>query len=143
MQQTSQGQNGGSLLISVLGEHGSMQIPLKPLPVLLAAWAFAGFGAVVGSILGRSAGKPGLFAGAVLGGILGIAVAIAVVTKLHWLSLGDRGGAFLGAIVGFGIAVPIAVINLRTPIMPILSCGLVGAGLLFGVGLARGLKRSA
>ena len=117
-----------------------MQIPLKPLPVLLAAWALAGFGAVVGSILGRSAGKPGLFAGAVLGGILGIAVAIAVVTRLHWLSLSDRGGAFLGAIVGFGIAVPIAVTNLRTPIMPILSCGLVGAGLLFGVGLARGVK---
>ena len=76
-------------------------------------------------------------------GILGIAVTIAVVTKLHWLSPSDRRGAFLGAIVGFGIAVPIAVTNLRTPIMPILSCGLVGAGLLFGVGLARGWKRGA
>ena len=74
-----------------------MQIPLKPLPVLLVAWAFAGFGAVVGSILGHSAGKPALFAGAVLGGILGIALAIAVVTRLHWLSLSDRGGAFMGA----------------------------------------------
>ena len=120
-----------------------MQIPLKPLPVLLVAWAFAGLGAVVGSILGRSAGKPALFAGAVLGGILGIAFAIAVVTRLHWLSLSDRGGAFMGALVGFGIAVPIAVTNLRTPVIPILSCGLVGAGLLFGVGVARGWKRDA
>jgi hypothetical protein len=114
---------------------------LKPIPVLLAAWALVGFGAVIGSILGHSAGKSGLFVGAALGGIVGIAVAIAVVTRLHWLSLGDRGGAFIGAMVGFGVAVPIAVTNLRTPVMPILSCGLVGAGLLFGVGVARGWKR--
>jgi hypothetical protein len=121
--------------------EASPAMPLKPIPVLLAAWAFAGFGAVIGSILGRSAGKPGLFAGAVLGGVLGISAAIAVLTKLHWLSPGDRTSAFLGGIVGFGIAVPIAVTHLHTPIAPIFSCGLVGAGLLAGVGLARGWKR--
>ena len=39
-------------------------------PAFLAAWFFAGLGAVVGSILGHGAGKPGLFGGAVLGAVL-------------------------------------------------------------------------
>jgi len=105
--------------------------------VFLATWAFAGVGAVIGSILGHTAGKPGLFAGAIVGGVLGVAVAVGAVAKLHWLSPEDRRGALAGGIVGFGVAAPIAVTNLHTPVTPLLICGLAGVGLLLGVRVVR------
>jgi hypothetical protein len=110
---------------------------LKPIPVFLAGWALAGVGAVIGSILGSAAGKPGLFTGAVVGGVLGVAVAVGAVTKLHWLSPEDRRSALAGGILGFGVAAPIAVTNLHTPVVPLLICGLAGVGLLLGVRIAR------
>jgi hypothetical protein len=116
---------------------------LKLVPVFLAAWALAGIGAVIGSILGHAAGKPGLFTGAIVGGVVGVAVAVGAVTKLHWLSPEDRRGALVGGIVGFGIAAPIAVTNLRTPVTPVLICGLAGVGLLVGVSVARSWRRSS
>jgi len=115
---------------------------LKPMRVFLATWALAGLGAVIGSILGNAAGKPGLFAGAVVGGVLGVAVAVAAVTKLQWLLPEDRRGALVGGIVGFAVAAPIAVTNLHNPVTPVLICGLAGVGLLLGVGVVRGWRRS-
>ena len=114
---------------------------LKPFPAFLAAWGLAGFGAVVGSILGNAAGKSGLLVGAVVGGVLGVAVAVAVLAKLQWLPREDRLGAFLGGTVGFAVAAPIAATHLGTPITPVLVCGLTGAGLLLGIGVARGWRR--
>jgi hypothetical protein len=113
------------------------------MPVFITAWALAGLGAVIGSILGNAAGKPGLLAGAVVGGVLGVGAAVAAVTKLQWLSPEDRRGAFVGGIVGFAVAAPIAVTNLHTPVTPVLICGLAGVGLLLGVGVARGWRRSS
>lgn len=115
---------------------------LKPIPAFLTAWALAGLGAVVGSILGNAMEKPGLFVGAVVGGVVGVGAAVAALTKLQWLSSEDRQGAFVGGIVGFAVAAPIAVSNLHTPVIPVLICGLAGVGLLLGVGVARGWRRS-
>jgi hypothetical protein len=116
---------------------------LKPIPVFFATWALAGVGAVIGSILGHAAGKPGLFTGAIVGGVLGVAVAVGAVTKLHWLSPEDCRGALAGGIVGFGVAAPIAVTNLHTPVMPVLISGLAGVGLLLGVRVVRSWRRSS
>lgn len=116
---------------------------MKPLPLFITAWALAGLGAVIGSMVGNAAGKPGLFAGAVIGGIVGVGAAVAVVSRLRWLSTEDRTGAFLGGVVGFVVAAPIAVTNLHTPVTPILICGLAGVGLLLGVGVARGWRGSS
>jgi len=116
---------------------------MKPIPVFLATWVLTGIGAVVGSILGNAAGKPGLFAGAIVGGVLGVGAAVGVVTKLRWLSADDRLGALLGGIGGFAVAAPIAATNLHTPVTPVLVCGLAGAGLLLGIGVARGWRRSS
>jgi len=116
-------------------------ISFKPIPVFIATWALTGLGAVIGSVLGHGAGKPGLFAGAVVGGVLGVGAAVVVLARLQWLSPGDRRGAFLGGMVGFAVAAPIAVSNLRTPITPVVICALAGVGLLLGVGVARGWRR--
>jgi hypothetical protein len=116
---------------------------MKPILVFLAAWLFAGLGAVIGSVLGNAAGKVGLFVGALLGGIVGVAAAVAVTSRLGWILASDRRGAFVGGIVGFAIAAPIAVANLHWPIVPVFSCGLAGAGLLAGLGFARGWQRSS
>ena len=126
-----------------VGEHTTSRskgVTLKPLPAFLTAWALAGVGAVIGSILGNAGGKPGLLAGAVVGGVVGIGSAVGAVTKLQWLSREDRRGAFVGGIVGFAVAAPIAVTNLHTPVTPVLICGLAGVGLLMGVGVARGWR---
>ena len=111
--------------------------------MLIVTWALAGLGAVVGSILGNAAGKPGLLAGAVVGGVLGVGIAVVALTKLQWLAREDRRGAIVGGIVGFAVAAPIAVTNLHTPVTPVLICGLAGVGLLLGVGVARGWRRSS
>ena len=115
---------------------------MKPILVFLATWGLTGIGAVIGSILGNAAGRPGLFAGAALGGILGVGAAVVAAARLRWLSTDDRLGAFLGGIGGFAVAAPIATANLHTPVIPVLVCGLAGAGLLLGVGVARGWRRT-
>jgi hypothetical protein len=116
---------------------------MKPLPVLFASWAFAGLGAAVGSILGNAFGKVGLMAGAILGGVLALIGTVMLLTKLRWLPEGTRLGAILGGLLGFAIAVPIAVSTLHTPITPVVSCGLVGAGVLLGAGMVSGGTRSS
>ena len=121
----------------------ALEVLLKPIPVLLASWFLAGFGAVIGSILGNAAGKPGLFAGAVVGGILGVGAAVAAVIKLQWLASTDRRSAFVGGVLGFGVAAPIAVTHLHTPVTPLLICGLAGVGLLLGVGVAHWRRGSS
>ena len=113
---------------------------MRPIPAFLAAWMLAGLGAVIGSILGNGVGKPGLFLGAGVGGILGVTAAVVVAARFHWLSRADRAGGIVGGIIGFAIAAPIAVVNLHTPITPVLICGLAGVGVLLGAGVGRGWR---
>ncbi len=107
---------------------------MKPLRVFLLAWSLAGLGAVAGSILGNAAGRPGLFAGAVAGGVLGVTAAVMLAVRVSWLPGEARIGAWLGGVIGFALAAPIAVTHLDTPITPVFACGLVGAGVLIGAG---------
>ena len=111
---------------------------MKPFPLFIISWAFAGIGAVIGSILGNAGGKTGLFSGAAIGGVFGVGAAVVLGSIFRWLPPADRLGAFLGGTAGFAIAAPIAVSNLHTPVTPVLICGLAGVGLLLGVGFARG-----
>jgi hypothetical protein len=61
----------------------------------------------------------------VIGGVVGVVVSV-----------------FAAGIAGFAAAAPIAVANLHTPVTPVLSCSLVGLGVLLGAGVARGWHRS-
>jgi Na+-transporting NADH:ubiquinone oxidoreductase subunit NqrB len=116
---------------------------VKPLRALLAGWVFGGLGAGVGSVLGRAFGHKGLFIGAVAGGILSIALVARVLIKIAWLPAASYRGALAGGLVGFAVAIPIAVTNLRTPIIPLASCALIGVGLLFGAGTVAGSRAAA
>jgi hypothetical protein len=109
----------------------------------MTSWGLAGIGAIAGSIAGSAAGKPGLFIGALVGGVAGVWVAVAALVTLRWLPREDRRGAFVGGVLAFAVAAPIAATNLHTPVTPVMICGLVGAGLLLGVGVARGWSRSS
>ena len=115
---------------------------MKPYLVLFFAWGIAGLGAVVGSVIGNAAGQTGLFLGAFVGGITAVAGAVLVVTKLHRLPRSERAGALIGGVLGFIVAAPIAVGNLHPSIIPVLSCGMVGVGVLLGAGISRGWHRS-
>jgi hypothetical protein len=110
---------------------------VRPYPVLLVTWLAAGIGAVVGSIVGSAAGRVGLMAGALLGGLAGVVVGVFVAARLRWLDPAERRGGLWGGIVGFLLAAPIAVTHLDTPVTPVLSCALVGVGVLFGAGASR------
>jgi hypothetical protein len=101
-------------------------------------WLVAGAGAVAGSILGGAFGRAGLFAGAIVGGTVACVLGVALAVRLHWLAPHSRRAASWGAIVGFLVAAPIAVLNLHTPVIPILVCALAGAGALIGAGASKG-----
>lgn len=93
-----------------------------------------GFGAVAGSILGNAFGRRGLFIGATVAGTLALLIAIQVLTGLRWLDSERRRGGTIGGLVGFALAAPLAVMNLQTPVIPIVVTSLVGFGVVLGAG---------
>ena len=115
---------------------------MRVFPTLLLSWLATGFAAAVGSIVGNAAGVRGLQAGAVAGGVLGLLGAVAAAKRLAWLPSDEARGAFFGGLVGFAFAVPITLTHMGTPVIPVLSCALVGIGTLLGAGMARGWSRS-
>ena len=115
---------------------------MRAFPTLLLTWFVTGLGAMAGSILGNAAGPPGLRVGAVAGGVLGLLGAVTAARRLAWLPRGETRGAFVGGLVGFAFAVPITLTHMGSPLIPVLSCGLVGIGALLGAGVARGWARS-
>lgn len=115
--------------------------PIRAFSTLLLSWLATGFAAAVGSIVGNAAGPRGLKAGAIAGGVLGLLGAIAAARRFAWLPAAEARGAFLGGLVGFAVAVPLTLTHMHTPVIPVLSCGLVGVGTLLGAGVARGWAR--
>ena len=114
---------------------------MRAFPTLLLTWLVTGFTAVVGSILGNAAAGRGLQVGAIAGGVLGLLGAVVAAKRLGWIPSGDARGAFFGGLVGFAIAVAITLTHMQTPVIPVLSCALVGIGALLGAGMARGWAR--
>jgi hypothetical protein len=110
---------------------------IKTLLLFLVLCALCGVGILLGSMLGHSAGKAGLFSGAIIGGILGIAAAVWLAVPLNLLASSDYVAAFVGSLIGFGVAAIVAVNNLHGPLIPVASVSLVGLGAILGKALAR------
>ena len=96
-----------------------------------------GAGAVLGSIVGNAAGKSGLFAGALVGGLVGASGSSFVARWRGWIRPTQLCSTALGATIGFLLAALIATQTLGSPIGPVLSTSLIGAGALLGARLHR------
>jgi hypothetical protein len=102
--------------------------------LFLVACFLSGLGGVLGSILGHAAGKPGLWIGGIIGGLLGAVAAAAIARRRRWIPHARFYRTAAGAMVGFMAAATLAVNTLSSPVGPILSTFLVGAGALIGAG---------
>jgi hypothetical protein len=96
-----------------------------------------GAGGMAGSIIGAAAGHGALFAGGFLGGLIASSGGAYLAARLRWIEAGETRSTALGAALGFLTAAIVAVNTLSSPVGPILSTLLVGAGGLAGRRLAR------
>lgn len=111
---------------------------MATLLVFVVSSLLGGLGGAVGSIIGHAAGQVGLWIGGLAGGILGSLAAVAIARGRHWLSVAQLRPAAIGASVGFLLAAAIAVNTLSSPIGPVLSTTLIGAGALVGAAIGQG-----
>ena len=93
---------------------------------------FTGICIFLGSALGNVAGEQGLFAGALIGGVLGVLGSTRMALRNTWLEPEAFGKAALIGTAALLVAAWIAVKNLEGPVIPVLSVGLVGLGVIAG-----------
>jgi hypothetical protein len=100
--------------------------------LFLVACALGGLGGAVGSMVGHAFGKGGLWAGGILGGILASMLVARIALWRRWIVRSQSWPTAFGAAIGFLVACAVAVNTLSTPVGPILSTLLIGAGALLG-----------
>ncbi len=96
-----------------------------------------GVGAVAGSILGNAFGRGGLFTGAVLGGAAMVTVAGYLAARLDCIHRGERLWVIGGGLAGFATACLVTLATLSSPVGPLASSLLIGAGAVLGATLGR------
>ena len=100
--------------------------------LFILACVLGGAGGVLGSMVGHSFGKTGLWIGGVVGGIIASILVARIALWFHWIGRSQLGATTIGTVVGFLLACAVAVNTLASPIGPILSTLLIGAGALVG-----------
>jgi hypothetical protein len=105
---------------------------MAALLLFLTSSFLGGLGGVLGSIIGHAAGRVGLWVGGVLGGVLGSIAGVAIARARGWVSEAQFSWAAVGASIGFALAAAVAVRTLSSPVGPVLSTTLIGAGALLG-----------
>jgi hypothetical protein len=94
--------------------------------------AAGGAGGLVGSIVGAAFGHKALFAGGLIGGLIASPFAVALAGRLRWIEPAEVTSTAIGSALGFVAAVAVAVNTLSSPVGPVLSTALIGAGGLAG-----------
>lgn len=100
--------------------------------LFLLVCLLAGVGGAVGSMAGHALGAGGLIAGGVVGGILFVAGATFLAARWGWILPRQRLWTTIGAVVGFALAVFVALSTLSSPVGPALSTMLAGFGAVLG-----------
>ncbi len=100
--------------------------------LFVVACILAGLGGAVGSVVGNAFGGTGLWAGGVIGGLLAAILVARIATWRRWIAPAQFRATALGTAVGFLAAAAVAVNTLSSPVGPILSTALAGAGALLG-----------
>jgi hypothetical protein len=111
---------------------GLCEMKHKNTSLFLIVCFLSGVGTLVGSVLGRSVGSNGLFLGAIVGGSLGVLVSTRLAIRLNLIQRSTYSAVAVSGLVGFVLASIMAVTNLHTPIIPLLSVALVGLGAIVG-----------
>jgi hypothetical protein len=93
---------------------------------------FGGLGAAIGSVIGHAFGTRGLFTFALLFGLAAVALGARFAVWRHWIEQSQWPATALGAGLGFLAAAFIATRTLSSPVGPILSALLIGAGAVLG-----------
>ncbi|HYE58425.1 MAG TPA: hypothetical protein VD948_07950 [Rhodothermales bacterium] len=112
---------------------------MKRLWLFLLTCMLGGVLTFLGSVLGNAFGETGLYAGAIIGGVFAVVLA-------GWIGRGRLfaadafGRVVLGGVVGFILAAWIATSNMHTPVIPLLSIGLIGMGAVIGSLVRRALQ---
>ena len=102
--------------------------------LFLLATVLGGIGGFLGSVLGSAGGRRTLFIGGFLGGVLIAPLTARIAVWRRWVAP-DRGRwVAAGAAIGFLLAATIAVNTLSSPVGPVVSTLLIGAGAVLGSG---------
>jgi hypothetical protein len=100
--------------------------------LFFVACALGGIGGALGSMVGHAFGKGGLWAGGILGGLLASMLVARIALWRHWIVRSQSWPTVLGMAIGFFAACAVVVNTLSSPIGPILSTLLIGAGAVLG-----------
>ena len=100
--------------------------------LFLVACALGGFGGALGSMVGQAFGKGGMLAGGILGGLVASMLVARIALARRWIVRSQYWPTVLGTAIGFLVACAIAVNTLSSPIGPIMSTLLIGAGAVLG-----------
>jgi hypothetical protein len=100
--------------------------------LFLVACILGGIGGFGGSIAGHYFGKAGIWAGGILGGLLASFVTARIALWRRWIVQSAFWSTALGAAIGFLLACIVVVNTLNSPVGPIMSTLLIGAGAVLG-----------
>lgn len=105
---------------------------MKSVLLFLVATLLAGASAAFGSMVGHLGGDTGVMIGGVAGGLLGALASVCIAAWRRWIMPPQFLTTAIGAALGFMLAAVIAVNTLSSPVGPVLSCFLVGIGVVVG-----------
>ena len=108
--------------------------------LFVVACVLGGAGGALGSMVGHSFGKSGLWADGIDGGFVASLLVARIALWRRWIIRSQYWPTSLGTALGFLAASAVAVKTLSSPIGPILSTLLIGAGAVIGAGRLPAVK---
>lgn len=105
---------------------------MKRLWLFVVSCITGGLGGALGSMAGHAFGPRGLRAGGVIGGLLAALLSARLGVWRRWIGPRQYWPTAAGAALGFLAAAAVAVHTLSSPVGPVLSTALIGAGALLG-----------
>ena len=105
---------------------------MNRIALFIVACALGGVGGALGSIVGHAFGKSGVWVGGILGGLIASLLVARLALWRGWIVRSQFRPTALGAAAGFLAACAVAVNTLSSPVGPILSTLLIGAGAVLG-----------
>ena len=105
---------------------------MRPVFLFVLGCVLPGLGGAAGSIVGHRFGSTGLWIGGICGGLVASVAVAGIAARARWVSPDQQRGTAVGTAIGFLLAAAIAVHTLSSPVGPILSTLVAGAGAVIG-----------